>query len=1179
MLHFLIDKNSYEVIEEDDGTFTVIITPPDRDITVDVDEDGEVTVTLPPIFEDTDYDYTVDDDGTITIIITPGPDDDFDEDDITVNIPPDWAYEVEEDDEGNIVIIVTPNAVQLTIQNVPAGTRTIGQTQSGSHLVGATVNINAGRAPGYTFLGWVYLGQFNPMPQPGFGLNIEMFEGAVLTPEHSFRITENVTWIAVWGCEEGYIGTPPDREITVDVDDEGNTTVTLPPVFEDTDYEIYEDEDGTIIVTITPGPDDDFDEDDITVNVPPHWDYEIIEEDDGTFTVIITPPGRDITIDVDDEGNHVVTLPPIFEDTDYDYTVNEDGTITIVITPGPDDDFDEDDITVNLPPHWEYEVIEEDDGTLTVIITPPDGIITVEVDEEDNPVVTIPPIFGDTDYEYTVNEDGTITIVITPGPDDDVTEDDVSVALPPHWDYEVTTDDAGNVIVTLIPPNRDITVDVDDEGEVTVTLPPIFEDTDYDYTVNEDGTITIVITPGPDDDFDGDDITVNLPPNWDYEVIEEDDGTFTVIITPPVSMITVRFIRNYPAGDRTVLNELTQVIPRGSFARDAGDPSSLVQPFEIPLPVIFAPELPKVEYEYEDYADEDTADVDDDAKADEDAAYADDGAKADEDAADADEDAKADEDAADADDDAKADEDAADASDDAATAEEDAATEDYTAYSPYGSEQYEQYEGTDDQAVLGIQAVIEMVEVSLEGRFLHWSLTPGGPRFNFELQALYEDTYLYAVWADEIIEQPHEYIITFLRGDGTMDIHRVVEVIRGNAIPVIDNPLRNNHTFAGWTLLGVPSNPVGQIPTGNMTFVATWTVNAPEPPIVPPPSDPGTTAPPGPGAPAPGVTTPPPPGNIVVDVDNDGNTTVTVPGGEYEVTEDEDGNIVVVVPDAEDRNFRVNVPDGWTYSHEREADGTLRITIVAPSGPDVGAIFDEAHNAFLVGSPDGRVRPHDSITRAEVVTVLFRLLNDEFRASNWSQHNNFTDVSSNAWFNNAISTLANAGIIHGGAGGEFRPNDAVTRAEFAAMVARFFTGFEANPGNFRDIEGNWAADYINLIAQFGWVQGDGAEAFNPNANMSRAEAAAIVNRMLGRTLNSTADLLEGRTRWPDKTNVNAWYYLYMQEATHSTHFERLANGNIRWTEILPHLDWTVLERPESFPGAIATARVARQAAS
>jgi len=148
------------------------------------------------------------------------------------------------------------------------------------------------------------------------------------------------------------------------------------------------------------------------------------------------------------------------------------------------------------------------------------------------------------------------------------------------------------------------------------------------------------------------------------------------------------------------------------------------------------------------------------------------------------------------------------------------------------------------------------------------------------------------------------------------------------------------------------------------------------------------------------------------------------------------------------------------------------------------------------------------------------------------------------------------------------------------MIARFFSEFEATDNVFSDVQGNWAENYINLVAEFGWVQGAGDGTFNPNANMTRAEAAAIVNRMLERVPDGTGALLNGRTRWPDKTDMTAWYYLYLQEATHSTLFERAGNNRVRWTEILPHLDWTVLERPTSNPGAITTERqIQRQSAS
>jgi hypothetical protein len=167
--------------------------------------------------------------------------------------------------------------------------------------------------------------------------------------------------------------------------------------------------------------------------------------------------------------------------------------------------------------------------------------------------------------------------------------------------------------------------------------------------------------------------------------------------------------------------------------------------------------------------------------------------------------------------------------------------------------------------------------------------------------------------------------------------------------------------------------------------------------------------------------------------------------------------------------------------------------------------------------------------------------------------------------------MASAGIVSA-TGGSFRPNEAITRAEFAAMVARFFTEFVPDANIFTDVEGNWAEDYINLIAGFGWIQGAGNGTFNPSAQMTRAEAAAIVNRMLDRVLVGPEGLLDGRTRWSDKTDMGAWYYLYMQEATHTTKYERLENGEIRWVEIFPHIDWTVIERPHSTPDAITTAR-------
>ena len=267
-------------------------------------------------------------------------------------------------------------------------------------------------------------------------------------------------------------------------------------------------------------------------------------------------------------------------------------------------------------------------------------------------------------------------------------------------------------------------------------------------------------------------------------------------------------------------------------------------------------------------------------------------------------------------------------------------------------------------------------------------------------------------------------------------------------------------------------------------------------------------------------------------------------------------------------------PPGDTWSGP--ATTSPPTPVPAEPTPDTSRFFSPYHNAFIIGFPDNTVRPHGSFTRAEAVTVLFRLLNDDFREEIWSQQNDFSDVISTNWHNNAISTMANAGIVRGVADGEFRSNEAVTRAEFAAMIARLFSEFVPSENAFSDIEGNWAEDYINLLAQFGWVQGVGGGEFNPNAPLARNEASAIITRMLDRELAGPEGLLDGRIRWPDKTDMSAWYYLYMQEATHSTLFERTENGRLLWTQLLSHLYWEVLERPHSIPEEIRTERLVQR---
>jgi len=234
---------------------------------------------------------------------------------------------------------------------------------------------------------------------------------------------------------------------------------------------------------------------------------------------------------------------------------------------------------------------------------------------------------------------------------------------------------------------------------------------------------------------------------------------------------------------------------------------------------------------------------------------------------------------------------------------------------------------------------------------------------------------------------------------------------------------------------------------------------------------------------------------------------------------------------------------------------------------NLGVLFSPIHEAYLVGFPDGTIRPNSSITRAEVATIFFRLLEDDYRAQIWSQQNSFNDVAATNWFNNAVSTLTNADIVEGFPDGTFRGNQAITRAEFVTIIARFISE-PAHTGSdrFNDISEHWARESINAVGHYDWIRGFAGGEFRPNQSISRAETAAIINRMLERQPESTADLLPGMVVWSDNMNQNAWFYLYIQEATNAHDHEMKADGiHERWIELREPRDWTVLERPNSRP--------------
>ena len=210
------------------------------------------------------------------------------------------------------------------------------------------------------------------------------------------------------------------------------------------------------------------------------------------------------------------------------------------------------------------------------------------------------------------------------------------------------------------------------------------------------------------------------------------------------------------------------------------------------------------------------------------------------------------------------------------------------------------------------------------------------------------------------------------------------------------------------------------------------------------------------------------------------------------------------------------------------------------------------HFAYVYGYPDGHIGPHDRITRAEVAAIFFRLLREDVRAENQTSESPFEDVAADAWYVTEVSTLARLGVFVGQAPGVFAPDAAISRAEFAAVCARFDQSEVSAVGVFSDVAGHWAEQYILRAAALGWVQGYPDGSFRPGSSVTRAEAIAMINRVLRRDPGSKDDLLPGMKTWPDNPE-EAWYYLAVQEATNGHDFRRKDDGREKWTALTDSL--------------------------
>lgn len=471
----------------------------------------------------------------------------------------------------------------------------------------------------------------------------------------------------------------------------------------------------------------------------------------------------------------------------------------------------------------------------------------------------------------------------------------------------------------------------------------------------------------------------------------------------------------------------------------------------------------------------------------------------------------------------------------------------------------------------------------------------------------------------DIYYDRNTYTVTYTDGvnDKTIfadEVHQSVKY--GAPVPAYNNgtnPTRKNYTFAGWD----PSVPV-TMPADNLMFAAKWEKN---------PVGDGTfdfnDVVYGDGKVTPAITKTVK-GNVgknfteafyvtVKGADEKSAATMSAASytGEAEVTYSDLKNIAFQFAENDKLTFRDG--DNYTYTVREKIPGktsrmsydtteyTLTIKVVLdedsntyqvkswqftpgnrecpdalnivntyrtyhPSTPSKPTLNTGDHYAYVMGYPDGTVRPNGSITRAEVSAILFRLLSDKTRDEYFTTESSFTDVKAGAWYNNSIATLEKAGVIVDTAkGGAFRPNEAITRAELAAMLAQFSDAKPVKGVKFSDVSAeHWAYEAIAIAAKMGWIEGYPDGTFRPDATITRAEMMTLVNRALERVPSDEDHLLSKRVMltFPDCKSGD-WFYIAVQEATNSHTYERAAtekNGDEQWTALRANRDWTLLEK-------------------
>ena len=268
------------------------------------------------------------------------------------------------------------------------------------------------------------------------------------------------------------------------------------------------------------------------------------------------------------------------------------------------------------------------------------------------------------------------------------------------------------------------------------------------------------------------------------------------------------------------------------------------------------------------------------------------------------------------------------------------------------------------------------------------------------------------------------------------------------------------------------------------------------------------------------------------------------------------------IGNADAKNFKMPAHDvtieGTFAKNSSGGHHHRRPTVTIPDDVPTGLNGND-HYAYIVGYPDKTVRPQNGITRAEVATIFFRLLTDETRNANSTKSNSYSDVAAGAWYNHAVSTLSAMGIVKG-SNGKFNPNAPITRAEFAAIAARFDDKANTTTADFSDIASHWAKNEISAASNNGWITGYPDGTFRPDNKITRAEAMTLVNRVLKRLPETEEDLHDDMIKWSDNSDASQWFYLAVQEATNSHYYKAKENQFEKWSELRDTRDWTELEK-------------------